>query len=326
MKRILVCAVFFGAVMCMGSACFGEETTFVSIGTGGITGLYYPAGSAIAKLINKKRQLYGIRANVESTDGSVFNISAIASGNMQFGIVQSDRLYQAVHGHDEWAAKGPQKDLRAVFGIHSESVTLVAAADSGIRTLNDLRGKRVNIGNAGSGQRQNAIDALMAGGIRFDKDLKAEGVKSSEAPALLQDGKLDAFFYTVGHPSSAFREAASGPVKVCFIPVSGPEIEELLKAKPCYAKCSFSPKMYPGAVNEEDNIETFCVKATLCTSVHVPDKVVYAVTKEVLSNLDEFRKVHPAFEELTRKGMPEGLSAPIHPGAEKYFKEIRILK
>jgi hypothetical protein len=298
------------------------KTTFVTIGTGGITGVYYPTGGAIARIVNKKRKEYGIRCTVESTGGSVFNVNAIMAGDLEFGVVQSDRQYQAINGLAEWKDKGPQKNLRAVFTIHPESITLVAADDAGIKTIQDLRGKRVNIGNPGSGQRQNSIDALTNAGINYDKDLIAEGVKAAEAPGLLQDGRIDAFFYTVGHPSGAIKEATAGRRKVHFVPITG--VEKLLAKNPFYAKARIPIKVYPGATNKSD-VQTFGVKATFVTSAKVPDKVVYAITKEVFDNFEDFKKLHPAYEVLTKENMLEGMSAPVHPGAMKYYKEAGMM-
>lgn len=300
------------------------KTTFVTIGTGGITGVYYPTGGAIAKMVNAKRDEYGIRATVESTGGSVFNVNAVMAGDLDFGVVQSDRQYQAIKGEAEWAEKGPQADLRAVFSIHPETLTLCAGADTGIKTIADLKGKRVNIGNPGSGQRQNSIDALTAVGIDYEKDLTAEGVKAAEAPGLLQDDRIDAFFYTVGHPSGAFKEATAGKRKVRFVSIDGPGIDQLIKDKPYYAK-AFVPVQHYTAENTE-NVPTFGVKATFVTSAKVPDEVVYAITKEVFDNFEEFKKLHPAYEDLTKESMLEGLSAPIHPGALKYYKEAGLIK
>ena len=316
-------ALLFGFVICIGAgpADVSAKTTFVTIGTGGITGVYYPTGGAISKIVNKKRKQYGIRCTVESTGGSVFNVNAIMSGDLEFGVVQSDRQYQAIHGLAEWKDKGPQKDLRAVFSIHPESVTLCASVASGIKDIKDLKGKRVNIGNPGSGQRQNSIDALDAVGINYTKDIKAESVKASEAPGLLQDGRIDAFFYTVGHPSGAFKEATAGATKVRFVSITG--INNLLAKYPYYAKSFVPVKLYPGAVNN-GNVDTFGVKATFVTSAKVSEKIVYAVTKEVFENFESFKKLHPAYQVLTKKGMLEGLSAPIHPGAMKYFKEAGL--
>lgn len=327
MKKALVLgvAVLFGFVLFMGTApsAVQAKTTFVTIGTGGITGVYYPTGGAIAKIVNAKRKEYGIRCTVESTGGSVFNVNAIMAGDLEFGVVQSDRQYQAINGLAEWKDKGKQADLRAVFSIHPESVTLVAAVDSGIKTIADLKGKKVNIGNPGSGQRQNSIDGLTAAGIDYEKDIEAESVKAAEAPGLLQDGRLDAFFYTVGHPSGAIKEATAGARKVQFIPIT--EVADLLKKYPYYAKSVIPISLYPGAVNDAD-VNTFGVKATFVTSAKVPENVVYAVTKEVFENFEAFKKLHPAYSMLTKEGMLEGLSAPFHPGAEKYYKEAGLIK
>ena len=328
---ILGIALIFGFALGVGCDSSEEEKTvapasartiFVTIGTGGITGVYYPTGVAIAKIVNKKRKLYGIRATVESTGGSVFNVNAVMTGDLEFGVVQSDRQFQAINGLAEWKDKGKQNDLRAVFTIHPESITLVAADDAGIKSIQDLKGKRVNIGNPGSGQRQNSIDALEAAGIDFRKDIKAESVKAAEAPGLLQDGRIDAFFYTVGHPNDNIKEATSGKRKVHMVPITN--VAGLLAKFPYYAKAVVPMKFYPGATNTGD-VDTFGVKATIVTSAKVPDDVVYAITKEVFDNFDEFKKLHPAYGILTQKNMLEGMSAPIHSGAMKYYKEAGLM-
>lgn len=295
---------------------------FVTIGTGGITGVYYPTGGAIAKIVNQKREEYGIRATVESTGGSVFNINAIMAGDLEFGVAQSDRQFQAVKGIANWEDKGPQEDLRAVFSIHPETVDLIAAVDANINSLQDLKGKRVNVGNVGSGYRKNAIDALMANGLDFEKDFHAESLKAAEAPGLIQDGRIDAAFYTVGHPSGYYKEATSGTRKVKFVPITN--IESLLEKYPYYAKAVTQvTKHYPGAGNDAD-VPTFGVKATLVTSIKVPENVVYAITKEVFDNFEDFKNLHPAYGGLTKEAMLDGLSAPIHPGAMKYYKEVGL--
>lgn len=323
MKKLFLFMACFGLVLGFFLSPAQARMKFVTIGTGGITGVYYPTGGAIAKMVNKKRDAYHLRCTVESTGGSVFNINAVLSGDLEFGIAQSDRQYQAWKGLAEWKDKGPQKDLRACFSIHPESVTLVAAVDAGINDIRDLKGKRVNIGNPGSGQRQNSIDALTAVGLDYTKDIKAESVKAAEAPGLLQDGRIDAFFYTVGHPSGAIKEATAGKRLVKIVPITG--IDNLFKKYPYYAPSMIPVKFYPRAQNKED-VKTFGVKATFVTSAKVPADVVYAITKEVFDNFDEFKKLHPAYSVLTKKSMLQGLSAPIHPGAMKYFKEVGLDK
>ncbi len=321
MKKVFAPLAVLSLAVVLGFGTAQAKSTFVTIGTGGITGVYYPTGGAIAKMVNKKKKEYGIRATVESTGGSVFNVNAVMAGDLEFGVVQSDRQYQAMEGMAEWKDKGPQTDLRAVFSIHPESVTLVAAADAGIKSIADLKGKKVNIGNPGSGQRQNAIDALTAVGIDYEKDLQAESIKASEAAGLLQDSRIDAFFYTVGHPSGSIKEATSGARKVIIADITG--VDSLLAKYPYYAKATIPIKLYPGAQNKKD-AQTFGVKATFVTSAKVPDAVVYAITKEVFDNLEDFKKLHPAYANLTKESMLTGLSAPIHPGAMKYFKEAGL--
>ncbi len=297
------------------------QRTFVTIGTGGVTGVYYPTGGAISKMVNQNFDTYGIKATVESTGGSVFNVNAIMAGDLEFGIVQSDKQYQAYNGTADWESAGKQEKLRAVFSIHPECVTMLAADDSGIEKFEDIVGKVINIGNPGSGQRGNAQDIMEAYGIDWEKDIKAEGLKASEAAKMLQDGRIDAYFYTVGHPNGSFKEATSGARKAHFVPIT--KIDGLLADFPYYAASYIPVKEYPNATNTSD-IDTFGVKATLCTSSDVPDDVVYAITREVFENLEDFKKLHPAFAVLTKESMLTGLSAPIHDGAMKYFKEVGL--
>jgi TRAP transporter TAXI family solute receptor len=328
MKKLMSIFIILLAVMFVFTSCgkdeeeAGAKTSFVTIGTGGITGVYYPTGGAIARIVNKKRDEYGIRATVESTGGSVFNVNAVMAGDLEFGVVQSDRQYQAIKGIANWKDKGPQEDLRAVFSIHPENVDLIVAVDSNINSIKDLKGKRINLGNIGSGYRKNAIDALAANGLDYEKDFNAESIKAAESPGLIQDGRLDGAFYTVGHPSGYYKEATSGRRKVKFIPITN--IESLLEKYPYYAKSKTRMELYPGAANKED-IPTFGVKATFVTSIKVSEDIVYAITKEVFENFEDFKKLHPAYGGLEKKDMLMGMSAPIHPGAMKYYKEAGLM-
>lgn len=301
------------------------KPTYVTIGTGGVTGIYYPTGGAISKIVNKKKKEYNLRVTVESTGGSVFNVNAVMAGDLEFGVVQSDRQYQAWNGIADWEDKGKQKDLRAICSFHPETIVLVAGDDTGIETFMDLRDKHVNIGNPGSGQRGNSIDALTSCGIDWEKDMKAEGIKAAESAMMLQDGRIDAFFYTVGNPNGSIMEATSGKRKVHFVPVEGECIDKLVAKWPYYAKAYIPIKFYPQATNKGD-VNTFAVKATFVTSAKVPDKVVYAITKEIFDNLEEFKTLHEAYGVLTKENMLEALSAPIHPGAMKYYKEAGLMK
>jgi len=319
---VLVLAVVSGAVFAGGQG-EGGGTTFVTIGTGGVTGVYYPTGGAISRMVNAKSEEYGIRASVESTAGSVFNINSVLNGDLEFGIAQSDRQFQAINGLAEWEEAGPQADLRSVFSIHPESITLIASEDSGIMGVADLAGKRVNIGNPGSGQLQNSLDILGAFGLS-EADINAEQVRAVEAPGLLQDGRIDAFFYTVGHPNGNITEATSGRIQVRIVDVAGSGIDDLLANTPYYAVSTIPASLYPQSVNTSD-ATTIGVKATLVTSASVSDDVVYAITKEVFENFDDFKALHPAYQVLTPEQMLQGLSAPLHDGAIRYYEEAGMI-
>ncbi|TVR42763.1 MAG: TAXI family TRAP transporter solute-binding subunit [Planctomycetota bacterium] len=297
---------------------------FVTIGTGGVTGVYYPVGGAIANMINGRRSELGLRASVESTGGSVYNINAVLSGDLTIGIAQSDRQYEAVNGLGDWAG-APQSQLRAIAGLHQEVITLVAAAEAGIAGVADLRGKRVAIGNPGSGQRGNSEEVLAAFGLDPASDLNAEGLVAAESPRVLQDGRIDAFFYTVGHPNGNITEATSGRRQVRLVPISGEAIDAIVAAKPFYSHARIPMRLYPNAANEEDYVESFGVSATLVTSAAVDEATVYAITQTIFENLERLRGQHPALGGLEAEGMLSGLSAPLHPGAERYLREAGLL-
>lgn len=296
--------------------------TFATIGTGGVTGVYYPVGGAISRMVNAKSAEYGIRASVESTGGSVFNVNAVVNGDLEFGIVQSDRQYQAVNGLAEWEGR-PQPKLRSVFSLHPETITLIASVPSGITSIEDLRGKRVNIGNPGSGQLQNSLDLLEAFGMS-QSDIIAEQVGAVEAPSLLQDDRIDAFFYTVGHPNGNITEATSGRIPVRLVSITGPQVAALVERMPYYGTATIPQRFYPQAQNTADTVSVG-VLATFVTSSDVPENVVYAFTKEVFENLDEFKRLHPALEVLTQESLLQGMSAPVHPGAARYYREAGLV-
>ena len=321
MFKKLMSMVIAGTMALAGAAM--AKDTFVTIGTGGITGIYYPTGGALAKIINAKRSTYHVRASVESTGGSKFNINAISTGDMDFGIAQADTQYLAYFGKDVWEGK-PVKKLRAVFALAPEAVTFVAAEDSGIRSVTDVKGKIINLGDAGSGNRINAMDIFKTVGLVPGKDFKDEKLKPADAPRVLQDGRIDGFFYTVGHPNGNIKEATAGKRLCRIIPITG--IDSLLKSAPYYAMTTIDMSQYPDATNSKDKVETLGMLATLVTSSDVPDDVVYAITKEVMENLDQFKKLHPALSGLTKKSMLEGLTAPIHNGAMRYYKEAGLIK
>ncbi|MFB0555100.1 MAG: TAXI family TRAP transporter solute-binding subunit [Phycisphaerae bacterium] len=325
MKKERSYALVLVGISILLGGCKARKVSFVTIGTGGVTGIYYPTGVAISRMVNKKFDEYKIKATVESTSGSVFNVNAVLNADLVFGVVQSDRQYQACNGLAEWSKYGKQTDLRSLFSVHPESITLIASEKSGIREIKDLKGKRVNLGNRGSGYLQNSRDVLKAMGLDEDRDLSAEYVKAVEAPGLLQDGRVDAFFYTVGHPNGNISEATSGRIKVFIVPIKGPNIDKLLERYPYYAESTIAHSFYPYSKNTED-IDTIGVKATFVTSKNVDDDIVYAITKEVFDNFEDFKSLHPSYKVLTKQSMLKGLTAPIHKGALKYYREAGLDK
>ena len=298
------------------------EKISVVIATGPTTGIYLPAGNIIASAVNSAVETHGIQARAESTVGSVFNINAIMTGTMEFGIAQSDKVYEAGKGLGEWEKTGRQEDLRAVFSMHAESIVLVAADDADIKTIQDLRGKRVGIGEPGSGSRQNAIYALENAGVDYTKDITAKEFGADEVGGVLQKDGIDAFFYTVGHPNMTLMAATSGRRRVHFVRITG--VEKLLKKYPYYTKTTVPKKFYPKTTNASD-VKTFGVKATFITSAKVPDRVVYTITKTVFENIESIKTMHPAGDDLTREKMLECVAAPVHPGAKKYYDEAGLV-
>ena len=325
MKRKSVYIVMLVGISVLFGGCKARKTSFITIGTGGVTGIYYPTGVAISRMINNKYDQYKIKATVESTSGSVFNVNAVLNNDLVFGVVQSDRQYQAYNGLAEWSEYGKQTDLRSVFSIHPESITLIASEKSGIMGIEDLKGKRVNLGNPGSGYLQNSRDVLKAVGISEKNDLSAEYVKAVEAPGLLQDERIDAFFYTVGHPNGNIKEATSGRIKVFIVPITGSGIDKMLMEYSYYAESIIAHSFYPYALNTED-VVTIGVKATFVTSKNTDENIVYAVTKEVFENFEAFKSLHPSYEVLTKQDMLKGLSSPIHKGALKYYRQAGLDK
>ncbi len=303
-------------VMTAGSASAADQK-FVSIGTGGVTGVYYPTGGAICRLVNKGRKDHGIRCSAESTGGSIYNINTIRAGELEFGVAQSDWQYHAFNGTSKFADKGKFDKLRAVFSVHPEPVTIIASDGSGVKNISDLKGKRLNIGNPGSGTRGTwEVLEKALGWTRGDLKLASE-MKSAETGQAVCDGKIDAYFWLVGHPSALTQESLA-TCAAHLVNATGPAIDKLVADNPYYRTATIPAGMY----NNKEDITTFGVGATFVSSADVPDDVVYTIVKAVFENFDGFKKLHPAFANLKAEEMiKDGLSAPLHPGAVKYYKE-----
>lgn len=295
-----------------------QAQQFISIGTGGVTGVYYPTGGAICRLVNKDRKEHGIRCSAESTGGSVYNINTIRAGELEFGVAQSDWQYHAYRGTSKFADQGAFSDLRAVFSVHPEPFTLLVRNGTGVKKFEDLKGLKVNVGNPGSGQRATMEVVMDAFGMQMSDFAVAAELKGSEMAQALCDGKIDAMIYTIGHPAAAITEATN-TCDVELVSVAGKPIDKLVAENSFYRVATIPGGTYKG--NDQD-VTTFGVGATFVTSSKVSDDVVYVVTKAVFDNFADFKKLHPAFSALDESQMiNDGLSAPIHAGAMKYYKE-----
>jgi hypothetical protein len=318
MRHLILGAALAAAGLLAALPAAQAQQKFVTIGTGGVTGVYYPAGGAICRLVNKDRAKHGIRCSVESTGGSVFNVNTIRAGELDLGVAQSDVQFNATKGTSNFQKDGAFRELRAVFALHPEPVTVVARKEANAKNFSDFKGKRFNVGNPGSGTRATAEELLAAMGWKLSDFSLASELKADEHGPALCDGKIDGFLYLVGHPSANIQD----PTTVCgakLVNVTGPAVDKLVKAHPYYAHATIPGGMYPG--NEQDT-RTYGVLATVVSSAKVPSDTVYAVVKAVFDNFDEFKKLHPAFAVLKPEAMvKDGLSAPLHDGAVKYYKE-----
>lgn len=312
----------FLANLIMGTASVQAAETFVTIGTGGQTGVYYVVGQSVCQLVNRDTAKTGVRCNAPSTGGSVANLNSIAAKEMDMGIAQSDWQFHAYNGSSSFEGKKNDK-IRAIFSIHPEPFTVMARTDSGINSFDDLKAKRVNVGDPGSGTRATMKVILDAKGWT-DRDFKvASELKPAEMASAMCDNNLDAITYNVGHPNGALKEAAAS-CDAKLVPVTGPEIDKLVADNAYYAKATIPGGLYKGS---DEAVETFGVYATLVTSADVDADKVYTVTKAVFDNFDRFKRLHPAFANLKEEEMiKNALSAPLHEGAERYYKEKGWIK
>jgi TRAP transporter TAXI family solute receptor len=321
----LTAAVLAAAVVGFGAASAPAvaQQKFVTIGTGGVTGVYYAAGGAICRLVNKDRAKHGIRCSVESTGASVFNTNTIRAGELDLGFSQSDVQYNALKGNAPFKEAGAWGDQRAVFSLHPEPITVVARKEANIKSFADFKGKRFNVGNPGSGTRATMEELLAAMGWKLTDFSLASELKADEHGPALCDGKIDGFAYGVGHPAANIQD----PTTSCgakLVSLTGPAVDKLIASQPFYAKATIPGGMYP---NNPDATQTFGVLATVISSSKVPAESVYQVVKAVFDNFEEFKKLHPALANLKPENMiKDGLSAPLHDGAARYYKEKGWIK
>jgi uncharacterized protein len=298
------------------------QTSSLIIATGSVTGVYYPAGGAVCRLINKISSTPKLRCSVQATSGSIYNLRALHEHKVNLAVVQSDAQRAAVSGQAEFASTGPDIELRSLFGLYVEPLTIVARQDANIQNLDDLLGKRVDIGNPGSGDHSTMSVLMSSLGWTRDSFAAVSELKGAERAQALCDNKIDAFVYVVGHPSGTIKEASSS-CDIRLVDISGVSIDKLVADHPEYSKTIIPGRLYRGA---DQDTASFGVSATLVTNSDLPDETAYQLVKAVFENFEQFKRLHPAFSQLTKQQMvSQGLSAPLHPGAKRYFMEVGLL-
>ena len=314
LRALAVAAAFSASLV---SAPVAAQQKFVTVGTGGVTGVYYAAGGAMCRLVNKDRARHGIRCSVESTGGSVFNVNTIKAGELDFGFAQSDVHFNATKGLNQFK-DAPYSDMRAVFSVHPEPFTVLARKEANITRFDDFKGKRFNVGNPGSGTRSSMEELLAGMGWKLGDFSLASELKADEHGPALCDGKIDGFYFGVGHPSANIQD----PTTSCgakLVSITGAAVDRLIADKPYYARATIPGGLYP---NNPQPTSTYGVLATVVASVKTPADTVYQVVKAVFDNFDEFKRLHPALANLTPEQMvKDGLSAPLHEGAARFYRE-----
>ncbi len=314
-------AILVGVFLVSGTVTAETEKHLIAIGTAGKDGVYYPAGGAICRMVNEHRMRHGVRCVTEPTEGSIANLKAIRVGELDAAVAQSDWHYHAYNGTGVFEPVGPDKELRSLFSLHAEPFTVVARSGAGIRTIGDLKGKRVDIGRPGSGKRATTEIVLAAMGWTMgDLGLAAELDSGDQARALC-GGELDAVVFVVGHPSRSIREIASS-CDVILVPISGPAIDRLVAANPYYWHTTIPGGLYAG---NPEAVKTFGLGATVVATARFDRGLAYQLVKAVFENFDKFKKQHPAFATLDKQKMIEnGLAAPLHAGALRYYREAGL--
>ncbi len=294
---------------------------FLTLGTAGTEGVYYPEGGTICKFVNSQGKEHGIRCVVESTGGSIYNLEAIRQNELDIGFAQSDWQANAYLGTNVFSDTGPNKDLRSLFSLHSEALTIVARNDKPIRSFDELKGFRVNIGNPGSGMRATLEELMHAKGWDNSVFRMATEYKAPMQVRKLCDNEIDAFVFATGHPNGLIQDATVCGTRI--INVSGPAVQKLLQEHSYYAPATIPGGMYEGT---PDDVHTFGVKATLVSSKNVDDELVYQVVRAVFENFDNFKTSHPILSTLDKRRMiANGLTAPLHDGALRYYREAGLI-
>lgn len=290
----------------------------ITIGTGSSSGIYYQSGRAICRLLNAGTDAHGIICAPKISPGSISNLKRVRDGELELGIAQSDAQYNAVNGAGKFSSTGPDHGLRSLFSLHDEAFTLVARSDSGINSFDDLRGKRVNIGNPGSGQLATMEEVMKLKGWNHSVFSLANQLPANQQSMALCHNRVQAMVYMVGHPNPSVAQAES-LCNAVIIEVKDKEIDSLVEQYPFYTYAQVPGGLYAG---NPKPVQTFGVKATMVASKNLDADTVYEIVKAVFGDLDKFRSMHPAFSGLKAEEMvSDGLTAPLHAGARRYYVE-----
>lgn len=299
----------------------GNTEIFVSIGSGEMTAVYYPVAKAICRATFRELRRHGIWCSAETTPGSAYNVEHIVSGELEFGIVQSDILFSAYKGIGRWDGK-PVAELRSVLSLYPELVTIVARADADIHVLGDLAGRRVSVGSLATGPR--TTWNLISAAFGLTTPVRLTELRQDETTSALCSGAVDANFFVVGHPS----ELVSNWLAACpsnFVALSGPVVDKLISRYPFYTRGLIPTALY----HVPDRIPTFGPLATLVTSASSDPQVVAAVAKAIVMHVDELKVMHPALARLDAEQMVARTltaPAPLHPAAAAAYKELGLMK
>jgi len=307
-------------LLCIPGQGFGEERKpFLLIGTGSITGVYYAAGHAVAKVVNRNIAQHPFRVDAMSSAGSLENINRVLNGEWDFGIAQADMLYKASNGLGPWHER-PEKSLRAVAVLYTEALTIITNADEGIDSVSDLRGKKVSIGEPGSADHANMLLVFKFYGIDPQQDLTLFEQGPADSADLLKEKVIDAYCYTVGHPNFSLVEAAFGETPIQILGIEPEIIKQTVAKSPYLVEAHIPVGDYQRITNKTD-VVTLGVKAILFTRDSEPQANVFTLTDELLGDFPRFQRQHPAFEESKREDLAAATVIPFHPGAEAAFRK-----
>jgi hypothetical protein len=320
MKKLLTVLILSLFVVSLLAGCGGSkapdskpvEKKFVNIATGGTAGTYYPLGGAIAEILNKN--VPGVNASAQSTGASVANINLLKDGKVEMALVQNDITFYAVKGQEMFKDKAVP-NLRGIATLYNETVQILTVEKTGIKSIADIKGKRVAVGAAGSGTEANARQILEAFGITYN-DIKAQYLSFGEAASGLKDGNVDVAFVTAGFPTAAIQDIAAQH-KVVLLPVDADKADALIKKYPFYAKVTIPGNTYPG---QTANVSAVAVKAMLVVTDKMDADLAFNITKAIYDNTERMKAAHSVGKEITKESAKQGMSVELHAGAAKFFK------